>query len=388
MDTISKFRERKRRAKPGSSFDYSLLLVVVFLLGFGMIMIYSASSYNASLRYSDAAFFLKKQILAVFLGIIAMIITSFIPVTFWGKRMITWYVIGLVFIFLLLTPLSITANGATRWLDFKIISMQPAEVVKLCMILFYANLMCKMNKLLGTLKGYLIALFIPLPMVFLVYFISDNLSSAIIIYGIAFFMLFVACPKIKYPIITIAIIGGLGFLVVFCILMFADPSVNFRFARLFAWRNPENYAQGTGFQTLQSLYAIGSGGLFGKGLGQSIQKMSYIPEAQNDMIFSVLCEELGLFGAFSVILLFIILLWRCMVIASRTKDLYSSMVANGIMGHLAIQILLNIAVVTNFIPNTGVSLPFISYGGSSVLFLLIEVGLLLSIARRSRLQEG
>ncbi len=388
MDTINRLRERKRREKPGTYFDYTLLLVVIFLLGFGMIMIYSASSYSSALKYGDAAFFLKKQIIAVGVGIVAMLCATFIPVTIWGKRTITWYVIGLVFIFLLLTPLSITANGATRWLDFKVVTMQPAEAAKLCMILFYANVMCKMGKNLGTLKGFAIAFFLPAPMAGCVYLISDNLSSAIIIYGIAFLMLMVASPSIKYPLITVLGGGGLVAAVVGGILLFADPSQSFRFARIFAWIHPENYAQGTGFQTLQSLYAIGSGGLFGKGLGQSIQKMNYIPEAQNDMIFSVLCEELGLFGAFSVMLLFIILLWRCMVIASKAKDLYSAMVAIGIMGHFAIQILLNIAVVTNTIPNTGVSLPFISYGGSSVVFLLTEVGMLLSIARKSKLREG
>ncbi len=388
MDTVNKLRERKKREKVGNYFDYSLLLVVIFLLGFGMIMIYSASSYSAAIEYSDAAFFLKKQIKAVILGIAAMLVCSFIPVSVWGKRTITWYVIGLVFIFLLLTPLSITANGATRWLNLKVFTMQPAELVKLCMILFYANVMCKMGKKLGTFKGFFIAFLLPAPMAACVYVISDNLSSAIIIYGIAILMLMVASPSIKYPLIVV--VGGatLAATVIGGILLFADPTQNFRFARIFAWVHPENYSQGTGFQTLQSLYAIGSGGVFGKGLGQSIQKMNYIPEAQNDMIFSVLCEELGLFGAFSVMTLFIILLWRCMVIASNAKDLYSAMVAVGIMGHFAIQILLNIAVVTNTIPNTGVSLPFISYGGSSVLFLLIEVGMLLSIARKSRLREG
>lgn len=388
MDTVNKLRERKKREKVGNYFDYSLLLVVIFLLGFGMIMIYSASSYSAAIEYSDAAFFLKKQIKAVILGIAAMLVCSFIPVSVWGKRTITWYVIGLVFIFLLLTPLSITANGATRWLNLKVFTMQPAELVKLCMILFYANVMCKMGKKLGTFKGFFIAFLLPAPMAACVYVISDNLSSAIIIYGIAILMLMVASPSIKYPLIVV--VGGatLAATVIGGILLFADPAQNFRFARIFAWVHPENYSQGTGFQTLQSLYAIGSGGVFGKGLGQSIQKMNYIPEAQNDMIFSVLCEELGLFGAFSVMTLFIILLWRCMVIASNAKDLYSAMVAVGIMGHFAIQILLNIAVVTNTIPNTGVSLPFISYGGSSVLFLLIEVGMLLSIARKSRLREG
>lgn len=380
MKTIQKRRDRINREKTGSTFDYSLLLIVIFLLGFGMIMIYSASSYSSAIEFNDAAYFLKKQIKAVALGAVAMFVVSFIPVQLYAKRTITWYAIGVISILLLLTPLAITANGATRWLNFKVLTMQPAELVKLCMILFYASTMCKMEKMTNTWKGYYFAFVLPIPMAALVYFISDNLSSAIIVCGICFLMLAVASKNIKCTVITIVtgLLGAGG--VVGGILLFADPAKNFRFARIFAWIHPENYSQGTGFQTLQSLYAIGSGGLFGKGLGQSIQKMNYIPEAQNDMIFSVICEELGLFGAFAVLFLFLALLFRCLVIIVNAKDMYSQMVAVGIMAHFAIQIILNIAVVTNTFPNTGVSLPFISYGGSSVLFLLVEIGMLLSIA--------
>ena len=154
---------------------------------------------------------------------------------------------------------------------------------------------------------------------------------------------------------------------------------SYRAERLLIWRNPEKYAKG--YQTLQGLYAIGSGGLFGKGLGGSMQKLGFVPEAQNDMIFSIICEELGLFGAISVILLFVIIIWRFMVIASNAQDLYGALIVTGALAHISIQVILNIAVVTNTIPNTGISLPFISYGGTSVLFLLAEIGLVLSVSR-------
>lgn len=380
MKTMEKRNARINAEKKGSTFDYSLLLIVIFLLGFGMIMIYSASSYSSAIEFNDAAYFLKKQIKAVALGAVFMFIVSFIPVQFYSKRTITWYAVGVFSILLLFSPLAITANGATRWLNLKLFTMQPAELVKLCMILFNASILCKMEKLITTRKGYFIAFALPLPMSALVYLVSDNLSSAIIVFGICFLMLAVASKNIKYTLLTIGagILGAVS--VVGGILLFADPAKNFRFARIFAWIHPENYSQSTGFQTLQSLYAIGSGGVFGKGLGQSIQKMNYIPEAQNDMIFSVICEELGLFGAFVVLALFLALLFRCLVIIVNAKDMYSQLVAVGIMSHFAIQIILNIAVVTNTFPNTGVSLPFISYGGSSVLFLLVEIGMLLSIA--------
>ena len=156
--------------------------------------------------------------------------------------------------------------------------------------------------------------------------------------------------------------------------------------RIDAWRHPAEYPSETAFQTLQGLYAIGSGGLFGKGLGQSMQKLGFVPEAQNDMIFSIICEELGLFGAICVILLFLLMIWRLMVIANNAADLYGALIVSGIMAHVAIQVILNIAVVTNTIPNTGITLPFISYGGTSTSFLLAEMGLALSVSRGIRLE--
>ena len=162
---------------------------------------------------------------------------------------------------------------------------------------------------------------------------------------------------------------------------------SFRSDRITAWLNPESDAQDKGFQTLQALYAIGSGGVWGKGLGQSMQKLSFIPESQNDMIFSIICEELGLFGAIAIMLMFILLIWRMTVIANNAPDLFGAMLVVGVIGHIAIQAVLNVAVVTNTIPNTGISLPFISYGGSSVIFLLIEIGLVLSVAKRIQLKE-
>ena len=189
------------------------------------------------------------------------------------------------------------------------------------------------------------------------------------------------------PIIMGLIVIAAAALLVFLVVQMGDKIEGFRLARIQAWLNPESQAQDKGFQTLQALYAIGSGGIWGKGLGQSMQKLSFLPEAQNDMIFSIICEELGIFGAIAIILMFIMLLWRMMVIANNAPDLFGAMLVVGVMGHIAIQAILNIAVVTNSIPNTGISLPFISYGGSSALFLLSEIGLVLSVARRIQLKE-
>ena len=340
---------------------------------------------TASLNY-DEAYYLKHQAAAAALGLVAMMVVSRIPYHFWEPFALLGYLVSAVLIALVMTPLGITANGATRWLNLGV-SVQPAEIAKLCMILFLASFICKMGKGIRSFKGFLLVLLIPVPICVMVWQITDNLSSAIIIFGIAFLMLFVASPEYKrFLLMGAAGIAGAA-LLVFVILQMDSSSLDFRGNRILAWLNPEDYATGTGFQTLQSLYAIGSGGIFGKGLGQSIQKLGFLPEAQNDMIFSIICEELGLFGGIAVILLFILLCWRFMVIANNAPDLFGALLVVGVMGHIAIQVILNIAVVTNTIPNTGISLPFISYGGSSVMFLLIEIGLVLSVARGIRLKS-
>ena len=199
----------------------------------------------------------------------------------------------------------------------------------------------------------------------------NNLSTAIIILGITVCMLFVASPKYSHFFWM-----GAAVLAVGTVFIMAE---GYRAERIKIWLNPEAYDKG--YQTLQGLYAIGSGGLFGKGLGESMQKLGFIPEAQNDMIFSVICEELGLFGAMCLILLYLLMIWRFMIIANNAADLYGALIVVGIMAHISIQVILNIAVVTNTIPNTGISLPFISYGGTSILFLLSEMGLALSVSR-------
>lgn len=200
---------------------------------------------------------------------------------------------------------------------------------------------------------------------------TNNLSTAIIILGIGVILIFVSNPK-YLPFVGI---GGVGVLFIGIFLSMAS----YRLERIAIWRNPEKYEKG--FQTIQGLYAIGSGGIFGKGLGSSLQKLGFVPEAQNDMIFSIICEETGLIGACLLILIFALLIWRLMVIATHARDLCGALIAAGIMGHMAIQVILNIAVVTNTIPNTGITLPFVSYGGTSVLFLMGEMGLALSVSR-------
>ena len=347
-------RRRKKKQQSEYFFDYSLLFIVLFLLGFGLIMIYSASSYEAYDTYGDAAFYMKKQLVANIIGLVGMIIIANIPYHFWERFAMLGYVVSMILIFLVKTPLGISSHGATRWIGIPHtgFNLQPAEVAKLCMILFLASLVCKMGKSVRTMKGFFIMMGAPLPIAACVYLITDNLSSAIIIMGIAVLMVFVASPDYKkFVIMGLSVVAAAALLVFVVVQMGDKIGGKFRLARIQAWLNPESQAQDKGFQTLQALYAIGSGGIWGKGLGQSMQKLSFLPEAQNDMIFSIICEELGLFGAVAIILMFIMLLWRMMVIANNAPDLFGAMLVVGVMGHIAIQAILNIAVVTNSIPN-------------------------------------
>lgn len=383
-------RPAKRRRKEQSEyfFDYSLLFIVLFLLGFGLVMIYSASSYEAFQEFQDAAYYLKKQLTAIIIGLVMMVVVANIPYHFWEKFYLLGYIVSMALVPLVLTPLGVESHGARRWIRIPGIglNLQPAEVAKLGMILFLAVMVCKMGKGVRSMKGFIFMVLLPMPVVLEVYLITKNLSSAIIILGISVLMVFVASPDYKKFVIMGAAGVAAVALLVFLIVSSGGEG-GFRSERIVAWLDPESQAQSKGFQTLQALYAIGSGGIWGKGLGQSMQKLSFLPEAQNDMIFSIICEELGLFGAIAIILMFIMLLWRMMVIANNASDLFGAMLVVGVMGHIAIQAILNIAVVTNTIPNTGISLPFISYGGSSVMFLLIEIGLVLSVAKRIQLKE-
>ena len=247
-------------------------------------------------------------------------------------------------------------------------SFQPSEFAKVAVILFLGWQIEKSRKSTGNFWFMCRTMATLLPIVGLVG--SNNLSTAVIILGIGVVLIFVSNPR-YLPFVGIGA-AGLGFVAVFL------AAESYRLERLAIWRNPEKYEKG--FQTIQGLYAIGSGGLFGRGLGSSIQKLGFVPEAQNDMIFSVICEELGLFGAALLILLFMLLLWRLCVISTHSRDLLGALLTAGIMAHMAVQVILNIAVVTNTIPNTGITLPFVSYGGTSVVFLLGEMGLALSVS--------
>lgn len=347
--------------------DGLLLVAVLFLTVFGLVVLYSASAYNGQVRFDDAAYYFKKQFFAMVLGLAAMYAISSVDYHILKRFAVPAYLISILLSAAVLL-FGDAYNGSRRWLSIGPLSFQPSEYAKPAVILLLAGTVSSMNRKKSGIT-ILAVLLMVLPIVGLVG--TNNLSTAVIILGIAVIMIFISNPK-YLPFLWI-ILAGSGFLGIFLSLE------QYRLERLKIWRNPELYEKG--YQTMQGLYAIGSGGLFGKGLGSSLQKLGFVPEAQNDMIFSIICEELGLFGAVLLMLLFGLLLWRFMVIATHAPDLFGTLIAAGIMGHIAIQVILNIAVVTNTIPNTGITLPFISYGGTSVLFLLSEMGLALSVSR-------
>lgn len=386
---IPKTKEGIRtKTKTEFFFDYTLLFAIVFLLCFGLVMLYSVSYYDASLNKGSSTWYLRKQAFASVLGLVGMMVVANIDYHFWQKFAVPAYIVSVILILLVKTKLGITANGATRWISIFGLSLQPAEVAKLGMIVFFSSMICKMGGAIRTRKGIMVLLGSAVPIALLIYIVTKNLSSAIIICGIVILMLFVASPHYKYFILGGVGVLGIASAVVLVVSQGLLPEgTSFRLTRVQAWMNPEAYPTDQGFQTLQALYAIGSGGIWGKGLGESMQKLGFLPEAQNDMVFSIICEELGLFGAFSIIMLFLLIIWRFMVIANNAPDLYGALLVVGILGHIAIQVILNLAVVTNTIPNTGITLPFISYGGSSILFLLTEIGLALSVSRGIRLEK-
>ena len=349
------------------SVDIPLLISVLTLVLFGMVMLYSTSSYNGLVKFGDSFYYLKKQFFATSLGLAAMYVVANIDYHIWSLFAVWGYGLSAVLSTLVLF-VGQEINGSKRWLALGPLSFQPSEFAKVALIIFLAWIVTKQGKKIGSLKTMFLVILSALPIVGLVG--SNNLSTAIIILGIAVILIFVASPK-YLQFIAIGLLG-VGFIAIFL------ATASYRLERLAIWLNPEEYEKG--YQTLQGLYAIGSGGVFGVGIGNGKQKLGFVPEAQNDMIFSIICEELGLLGACLLIFLFGVLIWRLMVVASHTKDLYGCLVVTGIMAHIMIQVILNIAVVTNTIPNTGITLPFVSYGGTSVLFLLAEMGIALNIS--------
>ena len=330
--------DRTRKKSVKRYFDYSLLFVTIFIAGFGLIMIYSTSSYTAQMKFGNAQYYFKKQLMFMLLGFVAMYIAYRIDYHVWHKLAFPFFIFASLLVFALI-PFGSEANGATRWIRFGSIGVQPADVCKPAVIMMVSSAVCSYGTKLKKFRYVmLICILTGGVEAALVFVISNNMSSAIIIFLIAFVQTFVAYPGYKiYVALTglAAVAFGAFYSWIKKMAVSGNMTGKFRLNRILVWLNPEKYIDDKGYQTVQALYAIGSGGLFGKGLGKSLQKLGYIPESQNDMIFSVICEELGLFGAFCLIALFIVMLWRINHIAQNAPDLFGSMLATGVFAHIA-----------------------------------------------------
>ena len=378
----------KKKEHSIAYFDYSLLAILICLICFGLVMLYSTSSYSAMMKQNgDSLFYFKRQVLFCIVGLIGMWIVSRIDYHWYFERSKFFYFISIFMMFLVKTPLGKEVNGAKRWIKLPFEQqLQPAEIAKIAIILFIPALICTMGREIKTLEGIVKVLAWGAFSAAVVFIITENLSTAIIVMGITCIMILVVHPKTRIFIIIAVGIILIGIVGARVLGMAMETSGNVRLRRILVWLNPEKYASEGGYQIMQALYAIGSGGFFGKGLGNSAQKM-IIPEVQNDMILSIICEELGVFGAIMVLILFGMLLYRLLFIAQNAPDLYGSLVVSGIFAHIALQVILNVMVVINCIPTTGITLPFISYGGTSVLFLMAEMGLALGVSSKIKIAE-
>lgn len=379
--------EKKLKGAKVHYFDYNLLAITIFLLCFGLIMLYSTSSYSAQIDFGDSMFYFKRQAIFCVLGFAMMLVVAKIDYHVWAKLAKLSYIVAFVLMTLVLTPLGLELNHARRWLQLPFnLTMQPSEVTKIAVVLFIPLLICQAGKHIKDKKVLMKIFLWGVAAAGGVYFLTDNLSTAVIVLGIVCVMIFVSHPKTA---IWLGIAGGGVALVAIAVKALdamMDTSESFRLRRILVWLHPEEYLSDGGYQVMQGLYAIGSGGFFGKGLGNSAQKM-IIPEVQNDMILSIIGEELGIFGLIVLLTMFGMLLYRLMFIAQNAPDRYGALIVTGIFAHIALQVVLNVAVVLNVIPTTGITLPFISYGGTSILFLMVEMGLALSVSNRIQFDE-
>ena len=363
---------KKKKEKTFSSFlnnpfDFTLLITILLLLSMGLIMVLSASSPSALARSGDSYSYFSKQLLFAILGIVAMLFISKIDYRFYQKFYKHAWVVALVLLALVLIA-GRTVNGAKRWIYItETLSFQPSEVVKLLMIVFYAGILMKnRDELPSYLKGFIkhIAFLGPIIGMLL---LQPHFSASIVIIGICSIMMIMAGCKFWHYLAT----GAVGGLPLGILLIIKEP---YRLKRVITFLDPWQDATGDGWQVIQSLYAIGSGGLFGAGLGESKQKFLYIPEPHNDFIFSILGEELGFIGCAAVLILFAVFIWRGILIAMRAPDMFGSLMAIGITSLVAIQVIINVAVVTSSMPATGMPLPFFSYRRNGFVYTSLRNG--------------
>ena len=360
---------------PFRGIDYTVLIIVLILVMFGLVMVFSSSYYYAMTepKFNDKFYFFSRQLRWAIVGLVAMVMCMSINTEFFRRVSVLAYV-AIIGILVAVLAIGVATKGSQRWLEILGTSFQPSEFAKFIIIIFISGFVIKHRNLLN--GNFIMFIKCALPVIVAAGLIAmENLSTGIVVMVVGLMIMFVSSKKVMNFVVFV-VVGFIGFVIMVAI----EP---YRRARIMGWLDPWSDTIDNGYQIVQSLFAVASGGLFGLGIGQSRQK-TFIPESYNDIIFAIICEELGLVGAIVVILLFLILIWRGIKIAMNARDKYSSYAATGIITMIAVQVIINIAVVTNTMPNTGMPMPFISYGGTSLVVTMASMGLLLNISRNCR----
>lgn len=380
MEILMAKRRRGYKNIKRGGIDMTLFIVLMIMLSFGLIMVFSASSPSAYYEQNDQYYYIKKQLMWSAVGFVAMLFTSKINYNIVKKYAVKFAVISLIMMFLV-PFVGIERNGAKRWLGVGSFTIQPSEIAKFALVFLFAKIISEkpkghMNNFVKGLCPYLgvLGLFI------LAMILQDHLSAAVVTFASLIVLLVAGGARLPH-IFTMGTIG-VGALVPFAILE------EYRFKRVIAFIDPFKYIKDIGWQICQGLYAIGSGGLFGRGLGQSRQKFLYVPEAHNDYIYAILCEELGFVGSLILAGLFVALITRCIIIATKAPDMFSSLMVFGITTIIAFQYIINLGVVTAVMPSTGMQLPFFSAGGSSLVFIMAAMGLVFNVSRYVKKEDG
>ncbi len=360
--------------------DITFVTIVLLLVAFGLVMLFSASYAYAYYYFNNFFHFITRQAIFAIAGLIVMTMIANIDYHILMKFTIPLFTVS---IFLLIVVIFTTdLNGASRWINLGFITFQPSEIAKFSLIVLFAHYVAINSERMKTFKYGVLPFVVVLGVVAFLMVLEPHLSGTVLMFGISAIMMFVGGTSIFwFLLVGGAIVGCVG------IVILIPGLVKYAMSRVQYWVDPFSDPTNNGYQTIQSLYAIGSGGLFGTGIGGSKQKFLFLPEPQNDFVFSVVCEELGFVGATVIIILFALLVWRGFIIAMKAPDKFGTMLAVGFTTQVGLQAILNIAVVTNTIPNTGISLPFFSYGGTSLMMLLMQMGVILSISRYSSIEK-
>lgn len=373
---------KKKSLGKRNEVDFTLLMTTIILVFIGIIMVFSSSWPEAMQKYDDGYRMLKKQLFSAGVGMFGLLICMNINYKFWKKYSLLIFIFSLFLGLMVFSPLGYEAKGARRWIDLGFISFMPSDTIKIGAIIYLSNFLSNKRKVVATFTQGTIPVFLIIGLACGVIFIQNDLSTAVTLAATLMIIFFVGGMNL----INIPVVIGAGAALLY--VATRGEKGAFRLERIAVFRNPFVDKLGYGWQAVQSLYALGSGGLFGLGLGKSRQKFFYIPESYNDFILSIIGEELGFVGTFLVSSLFIVLIWRGIKIAFSIEDDFGSYLATGITSLIAIQTLIHIAVVTSSMPTTGITLPFVSYGGTSLMIYMSAVGILLNISRHANLDRS